>query len=823
MGKATPDRGRDLIVDMIERVTDAFFALDREWRFSYVNAEAERVLFRSREELLGHHVWERFPEAVGSTFHEEYERAVATGETAQFVEFYPPLDAWLEVRAFPSEDGLSVYFRDVTGQRMVEQRLEESRRQLETIALNASLALFMMDERQHCTYMNPAAEELTGYTAEEVRDRPLHDYVHYLHPDGSPFPIEDCPIDRALPQRMRETGEEVFVHKDGHFYPVAFTASPILVDGRAIGTIIEAREISAEQRAREEIIARDREAALIAAVGRALTAGGELRETLQLCAEAMVKHLDAAFARVWTLNEAEQMLELQASAGQYTHLDGPHGRVPVGAFKIGRIAAEREPHLTNDVLTDPRVSDKEWAAREGMVAFAGYPLMIRDRVVGVLAMFARHPLSERSLRALTAVGDGIASAIVRSGAELARERLVRELEGERRRLHEVFMQAPAAISVTEGPSHITVVQNSVSRTLGGRDALGRPIREVFPELEGQGFLELLDRVYSTGQPYTGIEMLVHWDRDGDGALEQAYFDVSYQPLRDPAGTVYGILTLGIDVTEKVRGRQELERRNDELARLAAALERSNGELDQFAYVASHDLKAPLRGIANLAQWVQEDVGESLSEESMQHMQLLQGRVQRMEALIDGILAYSRAGRVREKVGTIDTGRLIAETIELLAPPEGAEIVVPQDLPHLAGERTALQQVFLNLIGNALKYAGAARADVRVTVSCRESPSGYTFSVADNGPGIAAEYHDRIWGIFQTLHARDKVEGTGVGLSVVKKIVESRGGRVGVGDAAGGGATFTFSWPPTTPEDWPRVREDDDTTTDTGRHQQPGGR
>lgn len=159
------------------------------------------------------------------------------------------------------------------------------------------------------------------------------------------------------------------------------------------------------------------EAGLAGDVLKALTTGDTLRGTLQQCCEAMVGRLDAAFARIWTLETGSSVLELQASAGMYTHIDGPHSRVPVGALKIGLVASEREPHLTNEVRTDPRVGDREWAVREGMVAFAGYPLIVEDRLVGVMAMFARRPLGEVTLRALAAVADSIALGIDRKRAE----------------------------------------------------------------------------------------------------------------------------------------------------------------------------------------------------------------------------------------------------------------------------------------------------------------------------------------------------------------------------------------------------------------------
>jgi len=231
-------------------------------------------------------------------------------------------------------------------------------------------------------------------------------------------------------------------------------------------------------------------------------------------------------------------------------------------------------------------------------------------------------------------------------------------------------------------------------------------------------------------------------------------------------------------------------------RSAAAANDAYRELDQFAYVASHDLKAPLRGIANLAQWIQDDTGERLGAESTEHMRLLQGRVHRMEALIDGILAYSRAGRMFNSPEPIDTGALVREVIELLAPPDEAKVEVPSQMPNVTAERVPLQQVFLNLIGNALKHTGVERSDVIVNIAWRDLGDAFEFSVSDNGPGIDPEFHERIWGIFQTLAPRDKVEGTGIGLSVVKKIVETRGGSTSVDSSPNQGATFRFIWPKT---------------------------
>ena len=379
----------------------------------------------------------------------------------------------------------------------------------------------------------------------------------------------------------------------------------------------------------------------------------------------------------------------------------------------------------------------------------------------------------------------------RKQVEEARDRALAEAQAARAELQGVFMQAPAAIAITRGSNHVTETANTLyMQIVDQRDILGKPTREAFWDLQGQGFFELLDRVYTSGEPFVGKEMQAMFDRNNDGILEESFWNFVYQPLLDVDGKVYGIMTHAVEVTQQVRSRQEQEKKAEALTQLTEALERSNRELDQFAYIASHDLKAPLRAIANLSEWIEEDVADQLSDESRQHMNLLRGRVHRMEALIDGILQYSRAGRVQTPIEAVNVSSLLDEVIELLDPPAEVSIIVQSDMPTLKTQRVPLQQIFMNLINNAIKYS--QRPDVRIDVGFQMGKS-YEFSVTDNGQGIAPEYHQKIWGIFQRLESRDKVEGTGIGLSVVKKIVESRGGRVWVESEPGAGATFRFTW------------------------------
>jgi signal transduction histidine kinase len=184
----------------------------------------------------------------------------------------------------------------------------------------------------------------------------------------------------------------------------------------------------------------------------------------------------------------------------------------------------------------------------------------------------------------------------------------------------------------------------------------------------------------------------------------------------------------------------------------------------------------------------------MTDDSREQMELLRGRVNRMESLISGLLEYSRAGRVKASTQQVDVKRLLDETIDLLAPADGAKVEVVGEMPIVPADRLRLGQVFMNLISNAMKHARAAGIVPHVKVAARDAGRFVEFSVSDNGPGIAPEYHDRIFVIFQTLAPRDKVEGTGVGLALVKKIVESAGGAIRVESAEGSGATFYFTWP-----------------------------
>ena len=264
---------------------------------------------------------------------------------------------------------------------------------------------------------------------------------------------------------------------------------------------------------------------------------------------------------------------------------------------------------------------------------------------------------------------------------------------------------------------------------------------------------------------------------------------------DAGGVPTHAISVVEDVSDKKAAEAELVALNavleDRIEDRTAELARSNDELDRFAYVASHDLKAPIRAIDSLAAWIEEDAGPVLPEASAEHLRLLRGRTERMEGLLDGLLAYSRAGRGEAAAEPVDVADLVAEAVETVAPPQGFDVVVAPDPPTVTTARAPLALVVRNLIGNAIKHHD--RPDGRVTVAARVEGDRLAVEVADDGPGIAPEYQARVFEMFQTLRPRDEVEGSGMGLAIVKKTVESRGGRVTVA-SRGRGTTFEVLWP-----------------------------
>lgn len=372
-------------------------------------------------------------------------------------------------------------------------------------------------------------------------------------------------------------------------------------------------------------------------------------------------------------------------------------------------------------------------------------------------------------------------ALVALYARIRRES--RERRDSEERLRAVVETAVDGIITIDGSGRVESFNPAAARLFGYSEAevIGRNVSMLMPEPDRSQHDGYLRRYLVTGERHIiGVGREVTAQRR-DGKLVPISLAVSEMHLG--ARRVFtGILH---DLTQRKRA----EARQ---AELIEDLQIVNEELKNFAYVVSHDLKAPLRGIGSLSDWLVSDYADRLDDQGREYLALMKNRVSRMDALIDGILEYSRVGRINETRVAVDLNALVEETVHLLAPPAEVTISVEGTLPTVVGERTRLQQVFQNLISNAIKHRD--KPEARIRIASADAGNAWQLSVSDNGPGIEARHHERIFQLFQVLTPRDQKESTGVGLALVKKIIELYGGRIWLESKAGEGSTFFFTLP-----------------------------
>ncbi len=457
------------------------------------------------------------------------------------------------------------------------------------------------------------------------------------------------------------------------------------------------------EQAKETLERQAHQATLRAEVSTALAGGGPLPDILQWCAKAMVTPLGAAFARVWVLNEAEDVLELQASAGMYTRTNGVYSRVPVGSFKIGLIAQEQQPHLTNDVLSDPRVDNKEWARREGMVAFAGYPLIVEGRAVGVMALFARHALDEDTIEALASVADGIAQGIQRKRTE-------QDLIESEERYRAVVEQASDGIYILDPENACILESNPALEEMLGytaqelqemniHDLVAHPPEEVDANFE---------RILAEGRLFIGERKY----RCKDDSL----VDVEVSASMIHFGTKEMVCVLVRDVTERKKTEEALrEMREAERNRIARDLH--DGALQDFTYAL-----AETRHVLSVPEDPQLDRRLGRAVEALE----------RMGPELRGAIYNLRVEEERHKLlpeslrDLVELGRRMSADLDI-------RLEVADDFPASPlGERGAdLLRILQEALTNVRRHSGARSA----TVSLMVEDDLMVAEVADDGRGF----------------------------------------------------------------------------------------
>ncbi|AGA28643.1 PAS domain S-box protein [Singulisphaera acidiphila] len=543
----------------LQSIGDAVLATDAGGRVVSMNRVAEDLTGWTSAEALGRPLEEVFrivDEETGEPVESPVANALRTGGIVGLTNSTALISRNGTIRpiddsAAPIRDeegaiqGAVLVFRDDTEQRVAARALRESEARKAAILEAAIDCIITMDQEGKVVEFNPAAEETFGYCRADALGRELCDLI---------VPPSLREAHRRGLAHYRATGEAPILGKrievaamraDGTEFPVELAVTRIATTGSALFTAY-LRDITERKQAEAARAERSRLAEFGREIGLVITESATHGEMLDRCVEATVRHLDGAFARIWTADEAGTLLELRASAGIYTHLDGAHARIPVGRFKIGTIARERRPHLTNAVLGDPHVPNQDWVKREGMVAFAGFPLVVGERLVGVWAMFARHALSDEVFEAMAAVANGIAVGLDR---KRAMEAVVRS-EGW---LATTLASIGDAVIATDGHGQVRFM-NPIAEQLTGwtqGEASGRPMEEVFRILNEQTRMPAehpVARVIREGVIVGLANHTVLIAREG----AETPIEDSAAPIRDDQGAVVGVVMVFRNVAEQRR-------------------------------------------------------------------------------------------------------------------------------------------------------------------------------------------------------------------------------------------------------------------------------
>jgi len=650
---------------------------------------------------------------------------------------------------------------------------------------NATEGLFQSASDGRLLTANTALARILAYDSPEEMIATITDIAHQLYVS---------PEDRAEAGRLQEeagalVGFEMEAYrKDGGKIWLSLNRRSVLnQNGEVLHFEGSVEDITERKRVEEIRARRAAHASFRADVSAALAISrAPLRPTLESCVTAMVEHLGAAFARIWTLNREEEMLELQASAGLYTHLDGPHSRVPVGSFKIGNIAQERAPHITNEVQTDPRVSDKEWARQEGMVAFAGYPLLVENRILGVMAMFSREELAEDTLDALASVADLISQGIERKRAE-------EELRESEERYRLLFESNPQAMWVydLETLAFLAVNESAVQRYgYSHEEFLTMTIKDIRP-------VEDLPALYdSVARAAEGVDLAGIWrHRKKDGAIIEVEITSHLLVFTNRRAE----LILANDVTERNRLKAALFASEEQL-RQSQKLE----AIGQLAGGVAHDFNNLLTAINGYSALARRRIGEDHPISS--YLEEISKAGDRAANLTRQLLAFGRkqllqplAINLNDIVGDMIKllKRLIGEDIQLVTKP-GA------DIRQIKADPGQLEQVLVNLVVNArdamprggtvtIETANTKLDGVYASTHLGVTPGEYVMlAISDTGIGMDHDTQSRIFEPFFTT--KEVGKGTGLGLSTVYGIVKQSGGNVWVYSELGKGTTFKVYLP-----------------------------
>lgn len=727
---------------VLNRISDSVVSVDNEWRYTFLNDAALATHPRGKQETLGKVIWEVHPEMEGTVFWDKYHEAMETRKVVEIESYYAPMNAWFFVKVYPSSDGLTIFYRDITGRKKAEEELDQSRNRFRVLIENMSDAIVLSDEHSNLLYQSPSVTRILGYTWEERKGKPILDYIH---PDSQNDLI-------VLYKMLHEHAAQPFpfqyrfLHKKGHYVWLEGVVTNLLHEASVKAIVANYRDISDRKEAEEKLL---RERSLLRTLIDNLPDYIYVKDTES-------RYLINNMANVKLMGSATEEETIGKSAAD-----------------IFSPEIARAYHEDDQIVFQSGVSILD--RQETTSSSTGEPKFLLTTKV---------PLKDSHDNVIGLVG--ISRDITKQKQvelDLRNSNYFLELAQHVGKIGHWISEIGETSKITWSAETCRIFG------LKPEEFDGRP--ETFFSFVHPEDLDGINSATAIAIENNQAHSIDHRIVLRDGTLKWV------KTTFDKHGKAARLVGTAQDITERKQAENEILELNaileDRVKLRTEQLQGANKEMEAFTYSVSHDLRSPLRIIDGYAQILVEDYTSKLDKEGQETLGVIMSNTRKMGQLIDDLLNFSRIGRAEIKKTNVNMNGLVNECIQEL---QLSGVVIPtqlriEPLKPARCDANLLKNVWINLLSNGIKYSSAvARPEIEVGMQKNVDKSIYY--VKDNGAGFDMQYYHKLFGVFQRLHSHHEFSGTGVGLAIVQRIIVRHGGLVWAESKVNEGTTFYFS-------------------------------